>query len=137
MSKTYIPYSTLPIVSLYIICIIYLARMCAIYWTLSYRSIFTLKRIGVVVVVFWIVAATYSATPFFCAKHYKYMEEVSIITFSGQYYLYHISLNTTNIYYYVTYLSPDSQITNGSKLWKLHIISFIWAFAATLWQEFL
>ena len=74
---------TLPIVSLYIICCIYTARMWAIYKSLSYRVIFTCKRMAAVVVIFWVLACLYSAIPFMCSVHYIYMKEVSIITFSS------------------------------------------------------
>lgn len=74
--------STLPIVSLYIICCIYTARMWAIYRSLSYRVMFTKGRVAVVVTVFWLMSAGYAAIPFMCSSHYLYIKEVSIITFS-------------------------------------------------------
>ena len=72
----------LPIASLYIICCIYIARMWAIYKSLSYRAIFTVERMTAAVTFFWTLAGLYSAIPFMCSTHYVYMKEVSIITFS-------------------------------------------------------
>ena len=73
---------TLPIVSLYVICCIYIARMWAIYKSLSYKAIFTCKRMAAVVAFFWTLAGLYSTIPFICSTHYIYMKEISIITFS-------------------------------------------------------
>ena len=73
---------TLPIISLYIICCIYAARMWAIHHSISYRYNFTLARAGCIMGVFWLLAATYSAIPFVCGTHYVYVKEVSMITFS-------------------------------------------------------
>ena len=73
---------TLPIISLYMISCIYFARMWAIYRSLTYRAVFTIRRVAIVVTGFWCLGAVYSTLPFICQAHYKYVSEVSIITFS-------------------------------------------------------
>lgn len=99
--------STLPIISLYIICFIYTARMWAIYRSLSYRAIFTCRRVAAAMIFFWIISGTYSAIPFMCSVHYSYIKEVSIITFSASRSYLDISKSQETLIMIVTVLIID------------------------------
>ncbi|KAL5252279.1 hypothetical protein ACHWQZ_G015153 [Mnemiopsis leidyi] len=72
----------MPLMSLYLILIICVARMIGIVKPLRYKSLITFKRLVVVCMALWFIASVYSALPFYFNKCYVYHSDTASLTFS-------------------------------------------------------
>ncbi|XP_063678550.1 uncharacterized protein LOC134814382 [Bolinopsis microptera] len=72
----------MPIMSLYLILVICIARMIGIVKPLRYKSLVTFRRLVIISTVSWTTASLYSALPFYFSKQYVFHRDTASMTFS-------------------------------------------------------
>ncbi|KAL5252995.1 hypothetical protein ACHWQZ_G015681 [Mnemiopsis leidyi] len=72
----------MPVMSLYLILVICIARMVGIVKPLRYKSVITFKRLVIISLIFWTISTVYSALPFYFEKRYVFHRDTASLTFS-------------------------------------------------------